>query len=224
MAGDRDTLMTAYMSRGFEQVTVEVGQQIEAADPNKVDVAFRIVEGQQVFIRKVLLTGLHYTRPETVARAITIHAGDVLNQTALLDTQRNLYNYALFNEVNTAIENPNGGEPEKTVLLQLTEARRWTLTYGFGFEAQTGQPQNNCAGAIAAGVACNPNGKTGVSPRVLPATASSAGNSRPRCKPPTACSSRASGCSTRFPILKARGTSASASPAATPTAKTLPHT
>ena len=167
MAGDRDTLMTAYMSRGFEQVTVEVGQQIEAADPNKVDVAFRIVEGQQVFIRKVLLTGLHYTRPETVARAITIHAGDVLNQTALLDTQRNLYNYALFNEVNTAIENPNGGEPEKTVLLQLTEARRWTLTYGFGFEAQTGQPQNNCAGAIAAGVACNPNGKTGVSPRVL---------------------------------------------------------
>jgi outer membrane protein insertion porin family len=41
------------------------------------------------------------------------------------------------------------------------------LTYGFGFEAQTGQPQNNCAGAIAGGVACNPNGKTGVSPRVL---------------------------------------------------------
>jgi outer membrane protein assembly factor BamA len=41
------------------------------------------------------------------------------------------------------------------------------LTYGFGFEAQTGTPQNNCAGAIAGGVACNPNGVTGVSPRVL---------------------------------------------------------
>ncbi len=52
-------------------------------------------------------------------------------------------------------------------MLQAVEARRWTLTYGFGFEAQTGQPQNNCAGALAGGVTCNPNGKTGVSPRVL---------------------------------------------------------
>ena len=105
-------------------------------------------KGQQIFVRNVLLTGLEYTRPQTVARAITVHAGDPLNQTALADTQRNLYAFALFNEVNTAVENPNGDAPEKTVLLQATEARRWTLTYGFGFEAQTGQPQNNCAGAI----------------------------------------------------------------------------
>jgi outer membrane protein assembly complex protein YaeT len=167
LSGDRDAILTAYMSRGFEQVSVEVSQQTEAADPNKVDIGFRISEGEQVFVHKVLLSGLHYTRPNTVARAITVHAGDPLNQSALVDTQRNLYNYALFNEVDTAVENPTGGEPDKTVLLQLTEARRWTLTYGFGFEAQTGQPQNNCAGALAGGVACNPNGKTGVSPRVL---------------------------------------------------------
>ena len=102
-------------------------------------------EGQQIFVRKVLLTGLHYTRPDTVAKAITLHPGDPLNQTALAETQRNLYDFALFNEVNTAVENPNGGEPHKTVLLQTTEARRWTLTYGLGFEAQTGTPQNNCA-------------------------------------------------------------------------------
>jgi outer membrane protein insertion porin family len=167
LAGDRDALLTVYMSRGFEQVSVEVAQQTEAADPYKVDVVFRIHEGEQIFVRNVLLTGLHFTRPETVAHAITLHAGDPLNQTALLNTQRNLYDLALFNEVNTSVENPAGDEAYKTVLLQLTEARRWTLTYGFGFEAQTGQPQNNCRGAIAGGVACNPNGKTGVSPRVL---------------------------------------------------------
>ena len=167
LTGDRDELLNAYLSHGFEQVSVDVGQTIESGDAHKVDVTFRIHEGEQVFIRKVLTTGFTYTRPSTVAKAITIQAGDPLNQSALLDTQRNLYNYALFNEVNTAIENPNGVEPEKTVLLQLTEARRWALTYGFGFEAQTGQPQNNCAGAIAGGVACSPNGKTGVSPRVI---------------------------------------------------------
>jgi outer membrane protein assembly complex protein YaeT len=167
LAGDRDALLTDYLSRGFEQANVEVAQQADASDREKVDVAFHITEGPQIFVRNVLLTGLHYTRPVTVERAITLHSGDPLDQSALLDTQRNLYELALFNEVNVAVENPNGGATRKTILLQTSEARRWALTYGFGFEAQTGTPQNNCAGAIAGGVACNPNGVTGVSPRVL---------------------------------------------------------
>jgi outer membrane protein assembly complex protein YaeT len=167
LAGDRDAILNAYLAKGFDHVNVEIGQTIESADAHKVDVTFNIAEGEQVFVRQVLTTGFSYTRPATVEKAITIHAGDPLNQNALLDTQRNLYNYALFNEVNTAIENPSGAEPQKTILLQLTEARRWTLTWGIGLEAQTGQPQSNCAGAIAGGVPCNPNGKTGVSPRVI---------------------------------------------------------
>lgn len=167
LAGDRDALLTDYLSRGFDQVQIEVDDQTEAADPTKVDVVFHIHEGQQIFLRKILLSGLHYTRQDTVEKAFTLHAGDPLNQSALTETQRNLYEYALFNEVNTAVQNPNGGEPYKTVLLQMTEARRWTLTYGLGFEAQTGQPQNNCASLQARGSACSPNGRPGVSPRVL---------------------------------------------------------
>jgi outer membrane protein assembly complex protein YaeT len=167
LAGDREVLLTCYYSRGFEQVHVEMSETREAADPDKVDVVFRIDEGPQIFVRNVLLTGLHYTHPDTVARAITLHPGDPLNQTALMETQRNLYDYALFNEVDTAVENPTGGETRKTILLQVNEARRWTLTYGFGFEAQTGTPQFNCGGVIASGSRCNPNGKTGVSPRVV---------------------------------------------------------
>jgi outer membrane protein assembly complex protein YaeT len=167
LAGDRDALLTDYLSRGFDQVRVDVTQQVEAADASKVDVVFRIAEGQQIFVRKVLLTGLHYTRPDTVARAITLHAGDPLNETALAETQRNLYEFALFNQVDTAVENPTGGEAYKTVLLQASEARRWALTYGLGFEAQTGTPQNNCRGIASTGAYCSPTGKTGVSPRVL---------------------------------------------------------
>jgi outer membrane protein assembly complex protein YaeT len=167
LARDRDTLLTDYLSRGYDQVRIEVSQQIETSDASKVDVVFHISEGQQIFVRKVLLRGLHYTRPETVARAITLHPGDPLNQTALMETQRNLYDFALFNEVDMATLNPTGDEPFKTVLIQATEARRWALTYGFGFEAQTGTPQNNCRAAQAGGVPCNPNGTTGVSPRVV---------------------------------------------------------
>ena len=167
LAGDHDAIVSQYLRQGFEQVAVQAVQQPESAGRGKVDVVFHIDEGPQTFVRNVLLTGLEEVRPQTVARAIAVHAGDPLNQNALTATQSNLYAFGLFNEVNTAVVDPNGGAAQKTVLLQASEARRWTLTYGFGFEAQTGQPQNNCAGASAAGVPCNPNGKTGVSPRVL---------------------------------------------------------
>ncbi|HEU5457473.1 MAG TPA: POTRA domain-containing protein, partial [Terracidiphilus sp.] len=167
LAGDKDAILTDYLSLGFDRPNVVVEQQAEKSDPHKVNVTFHITEGKQIFVRKVLLTGLHYTRPSTVARAITLHPGDPLSQTALLETQRNLYDFALFNEVDTSVENPSGGEAHKTVLVQTAEARRWSLTYGLGFEAQTGQPVRNCAGAIASGVPCNPQGKTGISPRVL---------------------------------------------------------
>ena len=167
LAGDRDALATEYYSRGFDQANVTVTEEPESADATKVDIVFHVNEGQQIFVRNVHLTGLEFTHPETIARAITIHPGDPLNRNALAETQSNLYSFSLFNEVNAAVENPTGTEQQKTILLQAAEARRWTLTYGFGFEAQTGQPQNNCAGASAAGVACSPNGKTGISPRVL---------------------------------------------------------
>ena len=167
LAGDRDVMLNEYLSRGFNEARVEVEESTDPANANNVDIVFHVNEGSQTFIRKVLLTGLHYTRPSTITRGITIKAGDPLNQQALQETQKNLYDYTLFSEVDTAIQNPNGGETEKTVLLQTVEARRWTLTYGAGFEAQTGTPQSNCAGLIAAGVQCSPNGHTGVSLRGL---------------------------------------------------------
>jgi outer membrane protein assembly complex protein YaeT len=165
LAGDHDALIGQYYSQGFNQATVTVTQKPE--NGGKVDVLFHVDEGKQFFVHNVLLTGLRTTRPKTVAKAITIHAGNPLDQDALVDTQRNLYSFALFNEVNAAVVNPTGGETDKTILLQAVEARRWLLTYGGGFEVQTGQPQNNCAGALVAGVKCDPNGKTGVSLRVL---------------------------------------------------------
>jgi outer membrane protein insertion porin family len=167
LANDRDMLVTEYMRRGFDQARVDVEENSDPKNPDRIGVVFRIHEGRQVFVRNVLLTGLHYTRPATIARAITLHPGDPLSQSAIEETQRNLYEFALFNEVDAAVENPEGDEVHKTVLLQATEARRWTLTYGAGFEVQTGTPQNGCQGYLAAGVQCSPNGRTGISPRVL---------------------------------------------------------
>jgi outer membrane protein insertion porin family len=159
LGGDRDTLLTYYLSKGFDQARVELTQSQEDGDPSQVNIVFRIQEGEQVFLRNILITGLHYTRMSTVQAGITLKPGDPLNQTALLDTQRNLYDLTVFNEVDPVIQNPTGVEPRKTVLLQTTEARRWDLSYGLGFEVQTGTVNGSTQN--------NPNGSTGASPRVL---------------------------------------------------------
>jgi outer membrane protein assembly factor BamA len=134
-----------------------------------------VVEGQQVFVNKVLVSGLHYTRPAVVTPRVTVRPGTPLNQSALLDSQRRLYNLALFNEVDTAVQNPAADQPHKNVLLLTTEAKRWDITYGFGFQAQTGTPYRNTPSAaylIQQGI--NPstfsggaNGHFGVSPDLI---------------------------------------------------------
>jgi outer membrane protein assembly factor BamA len=173
LSGDRDAIFGYYLSHGFEQAKVEVKQQAESTDAEKTDVALKVTEGEQVFVERALESGIVHTRPATVARQVTFHAGDPLDESALLETQRKLYGLALFNEVTTAVQNPDGDDPQKNVLLQLSEARRWNVTYGFGMEAETGTPENgviNPASAILLGLSPNASysqeGKTGVSPRI----------------------------------------------------------
>ncbi len=158
---DRNLVQTYYYSKGYDDALVNLFQQTEADNPDAVDFTMNVVAGKQFFVRKVVVSGLERTKPALVQQRILLNPGDPLNQTALLQMQRKLYDLALFNEVNTAIQNPNGDETYKNVLLNLTEAKRWDISYGFGFEVQTGTPSQNCE------VNCSPNGHTGASPRIL---------------------------------------------------------
>jgi outer membrane protein insertion porin family len=174
LSGDRDTVLQYYLAHGFDQVRVEIKQAKGEGDANKTNVSLNVTEGQQVFVNRVLLSGVVKTKPKIVTEQILVHPSDPLDQTALLQTQRNLYNIALFNEVIAAVQNPVGDAPQKNVLIQVTEAKRWNVTYGFGFEAQTGTPQSGTvseASCILLGLTppCNQltqEGRVGVSPRV----------------------------------------------------------
>jgi len=173
LSGDRDAVLAYYVSHGFDQARVEIKQAKEDDNAGVTDVVLNVTEGQQVFVNHVLTSGISHTRPRVVASQVLVHPNDPLDQSALLETQRNLYNLALFNEVIAAVQNPVGNAPRKNVLLQLTEARRWDVTYGFGFEAQTGQPGTGTiseASRIQLGLPPNAQfsqeGNAGVSPRV----------------------------------------------------------
>ena len=168
LTGDRAAILTYYLGHGYDQAAATLKQAPNPRDPNLIDVTLEITEGEQIHVNDVLISGLHYTRRKTVDSHILVHPGDVLNQGALLDTQRQLYDLTLFNGVNTAVQNPNGDELRKDVLLQFTEAKRWDVTYGVGLQAQTGNPGScNVLQRIQQGLStsgyCNANGGFGVS-------------------------------------------------------------
>ena len=122
-----------------------------------MDVTFTVHEGDQIFVDQVMVSGLYFTRPFVAQRELQVKSGDPLSQIDMLKTQQGLYDLGIFSQVDTAVQNPEGNEREKNVLVAVQEAKRYTFNYGVGLEFQTGQP------AVGSN---QPQGETGVSPRV----------------------------------------------------------
>ncbi len=156
LANDRERVLSYYYNHGFPNASLEIATKPSTSEPNREDVSFTIQEGQRFTVDQVMVSGTEHTRSYVVNRELQVSPGDSLSQQDLLNTQTRLYDLGIFGQVDTAVQNPEGNDPKKNVLVQLREAKRYTFTYGVGLEFQTGQP----AGTTA------PQGMTGVSPRV----------------------------------------------------------
>ncbi len=154
LISDRDAITLFYYNNGYPDVQFEAVPTLATGDGLRENLVYKITEGSKVDVDRVVLTGLEYTRPYIVDRQLRIHDGDPLSQVAMINSQRRLYNLGIFNEVNTAVQNPDGQVPQKDVLFDVSEAKRWTFRYGGGIEFATGNLPSTS----------NPQGKTGVSP------------------------------------------------------------
>ncbi len=135
VAGDRDNLLAVYFNEGFPEVRFDY-EAVPAAEPHRVHLIYRLREGRQVRVRRVLTGGTQETRGEVVRREIRMEPGEPLREGDVLETQRRLYNLGIFNRVAIAPQNPAGPDTEKTMLVLVEEARRWTLGIGGGIEFQ----------------------------------------------------------------------------------------
>ena len=159
LADDRDSILGKYFDNGFPNATVDVAY-VSVPSPGdlpRVGVTFSIHEGEQFFVNQLFIEGLHHTRRGVATRAMRIQPNGPLSQQDMLESQRRLYDLGLFKQVDTAIQNPEGTESRKNVLVTAREAERYTFDYGVGFEFQTGQPSYGTN---------QPLGETGVSPMV----------------------------------------------------------
>ncbi len=159
IASDREAILRLYGENGFAAATFEWDSE-PSLKPNQVNVRFRIQEGEREFVREVVTSGLATTKPDLVNRLLLLNPGDPMSPTALAETQKRLYDLGIFAQVNMALQNPDGNERSKYVLLDLTEARRYSVTAGFGAEfARIG-------GSRALTDLSDPGGSAGLSPRI----------------------------------------------------------
>jgi outer membrane protein insertion porin family len=132
---DRDIILDYLADHGYARATVN-WRTTALESAHQVDMEFRVEPGPQERVRRIVILGNEHTRSGIVHRELMFHDGEPISQSALLESQRQLYELGIFNQVQiTPQEGPNS-ETAKTVLVGLEEARRWTVGYGGGVEVQ----------------------------------------------------------------------------------------
>jgi outer membrane protein insertion porin family len=157
VASDRNAILTAYYSNGFPDSTFEWSTS-PGPEPNRVILHYKIVEGQQKFIRDILISGLQTTRMNLVDKRLTIAPGETLSPLAVTESQKELYNTGVLAKVTTAVQNQDGTTSDKHVIYDIEEADRYNFNIGFGAEfARLGGTSTDLT---------TPAGSTGFSPRL----------------------------------------------------------
>jgi len=140
VSSDRDNILATYYDQGFSEARFSATEEkLPPAGPKSgptVRLTYHITEGRQVLVAKVLLSGYEHTRAGVISRQVGIKPGEPLSEGTVVETQRKLYNLGIFSRVSIAPQNPEGADERKTIVVMVDEARRYTIAYGLGFEAQ----------------------------------------------------------------------------------------
>jgi outer membrane protein insertion porin family len=149
---DRDNILAIYFNEGFPEASfaataehVSAVPAIEQADA--IRLVYRIEEGPQTRVRRILIGGYEHTRPGVIHREVHIKVKEPLREGDVVESQRRLYNLGVFNRVTIEPQNPNGSNPEKDIAVLVEEAKRYTVAYGGGFEVQRLASTTNPTGA-----------------------------------------------------------------------------
>ncbi|MGH9790350.1 MAG: POTRA domain-containing protein, partial [Candidatus Acidiferrales bacterium] len=142
MDGDRNNVLVLYFDQGFPDARVET-ESLPAEEPHRMKLVYRVTEGREIRVQRVLIDGYHYTRRDRIAQEVEVQPEGPLRQGDVIDTQRQLYQLGIFNRVQVAPQNPEGTDPTKSVVVLVDEARRYTIAYGGGIEFQRLESETN---------------------------------------------------------------------------------
>ncbi|MPY87717.1 MAG: BamA/TamA family outer membrane protein [Luteitalea sp.] len=132
-AADRDALERLYLDRGFRQARVEaVFTRVQ--NTTGIDVTYRLNEGSQTIVDRILVAGNTRTNADTILEEVTLEPGAPLGFADVVESQRRLSALGLFRSVRIT-DAGDVGRARRDVIVMVEEAPATTLGYGVGIEA-----------------------------------------------------------------------------------------
>ncbi len=134
---DRANIVARYLQAGYLTSSFrETAKVVSKNDPHHIDVVYHIYEGPQVYTHNVLVLGRQRTQPRLINRDVaSIVPNQPLTETELLTAESRLYNHTgVFDWAEVDPRRQITTQTSEDVLVKVHEAKRHTMTYGFGFE------------------------------------------------------------------------------------------
>ncbi len=133
---DRNHVLAEYLNRGYPNVQFESSIAPADGDSHTIDVVYKVDEGANVRMGKVVLLGTEHTRPSFV-KATTepnVSEGKPLGEGQLLQAESDLYNLGIFDWASVTPTDSADGQNEQQVLIRVHESKRNTMDVGGGIE------------------------------------------------------------------------------------------
>ena len=151
---DRASIVAHYLQAGYLTSSFrETANVVSKNDPHHINVVYHIYEGPQVYTHAVLTLGRERTQQRLIDRDVaSIVPNHPLTETQLLTAESELYNHTgVFDWAEVDPRRQITTQTSEDVLVKVHEAKRNTMTYGFGFEVI------NRGGSIPSGTVALPN-------------------------------------------------------------------
>ena len=127
---DAKAVADAYGAGGY--VDLLILPQGAPAGPGRIDVHYKIEEGDRFFVQRINIVGNTRTKDKVIRREVLILPGSVFNTVRVETSKKRLENLGYFSKVETYPDD-TGVAGRKDLTVQVEEKRTGSLTFGGGF-------------------------------------------------------------------------------------------
>jgi outer membrane protein insertion porin family len=145
VGNDAALLQSLYVDRGFVDAKAEATTRFSGPDPprgERADVTYAVTEGKPVLFGKTIVRGNRRTKPFIIEDRLANGEGEPFSMTKLLDTQQALARLGVFDRIDVTTFETDPETMSRSVVVTVSEARPWSLTYAVGAEYN---PQKNAS-------------------------------------------------------------------------------
>ncbi len=127
---DAKAIADAYGTGGYVDTVIQ--PEGSPAGPGRIDIHYKIEEGQRSFVQRISIVGNSRTKDKVIRREVLIAPGEVFNTVRVDISKKRLENLGYFSKVDTYPED-TGVEARKDLVIQVEEKRTGSLNFGAGF-------------------------------------------------------------------------------------------